>query len=226
MMKDGSQPQGRIGAKRKQEEELCADAKAADHEKSLRLRACFCKSRMGWKAIATWSPSLKREGSGYLESKQAACWSLLMRLKPRVQPGHHMKLLEKVAEMGAPVKAAGTAVTDLQNGSQPQQPENPVKWVHQMYGMYRDGKEPGELFQLSRQRWQQVAAAMGAQYQHWEADMVDCLVRTHYPFLWTTYQDVRFPIMRADIGRICVLHRYGGLYSDLDCLPNRSCDGS
>ena len=55
---------------------------------------------MGWKAIATWSPSLKREGSGYLESKQAACWSLLMRRKPQIQPGHHMKLLDKVAVMG------------------------------------------------------------------------------------------------------------------------------
>ena len=28
--------------------------------------------------------------------------------------------------------------------------------------------------------------------------------------------------MRADIGRLLILHSYGGLYSDLDVMPNRS----
>ena len=28
--------------------------------------------------------------------------------------------------------------------------------------------------------------------------------------------------MRVDIGRVMILHRYGGLYSDLDVIPNRS----
>ena len=27
--------------------------------------------------------------------------------------------------------------------------------------------------------------------------------------------------MRCDIGRLCIIHAYGGLYSDLDVLPNR-----
>ena len=35
------------------------------------------------------------------------------------------------------------------------------------------------------------------------------------------YQNVRYPIMRVDIARIIILHCYGGLYSDLDVLPNR-----
>ena len=29
--------------------------------------------------------------------------------------------------------------------------------------------------------------------------------------------------MRCDIGRICILHSYGGLYADLDTQPNREC---
>ena len=35
------------------------------------------------------------------------------------------------------------------------------------------------------------------------------------------YCNVRYPIMRCDIGRLCIIHAYGGLYSDLDVLPNR-----
>ena len=35
------------------------------------------------------------------------------------------------------------------------------------------------------------------------------------------YKNARFPVMRCDIGRIAILHRFGGLYSDLDVWPNR-----
>ena len=55
----------------------------------------------------------------------------------------------------------------------------------------------------------------------WDADEVDTLIRTHYAFLWETYKDVRYSVMRADVGRAAVLHRYEGLYSDLDVFPNR-----
>jgi mannosyltransferase OCH1-like enzyme len=79
-----------------------------------------------------------------------------------------------------------------------------------------------ELFQRSKAAWQQVAADMGATYILWSADEIDTMVREHYPQIWDMYTTVRYPIMRADIGRVAILHRYGGLYSDLDVFPNRS----
>ena len=47
-------------------------------------------------------------------------------------------------------------------------------------------------------------------------------MKRHYPKYWAMYCGVRYPIMRCDIGRLAILHSYGGLYSDLDCMPNRA----
>ena len=35
------------------------------------------------------------------------------------------------------------------------------------------------------------------------------------------YKNTRYPIMRVDIARIAILHAYGGMYADLDTLPQR-----
>ena len=97
-----------------------------------------------------------------------------------------------------------------------------VKWVHQIYGCFRDNKPMNARFVESRRRWEAVAASMGACYHLWNADEVDTLVRTTCGFLWGTYENCRYPVMRADIGRVAILYSYGGLYSDLDVFPNRS----
>ena len=36
------------------------------------------------------------------------------------------------------------------------------------------------------------------------------------------YCNVRYPVMRVDIGRAAILHCYGGMYADMDTRPNRS----
>lgn len=41
-------------------------------------------------------------------------------------------------------------------------------------------------------------------------------VKRHYPSLLTLYQNFEYPIERVDLVRILYLHRFGGLYSDLD----------
>ena len=96
-----------------------------------------------------------------------------------------------------------------------------VRWVHQMYGCFRDNKPMNARFLESKRRWEQVAVTMGARYHLWNADEVDTLVKTRFGFLWEAYQNVRYPVMRADIGRVAILYDYGGLYSDLDVFPNR-----
>ena len=62
---------------------------------------------------------------------------------------------------------------------------------------------------------------MSSVYHQWTADEVDTLVMEKYNFIWEVYKEVRFPTMRADIGRVAILHAYGGLYADLDMFPNR-----
>jgi hypothetical protein len=94
--------------------------------------------------------------------------------------------------------------------------------VHQIYGLFGDDKPMSNLFQTSNKMWKEVAAGMGAQYHLWNAAEVESLVKQRYPQFWDMYCGVRYPIMRADIGRLAVLHNYGGLYADLDIMPNRT----
>ena len=109
----------------------------------------------------------------------------------------------------------------LLEGSQPTASGTPVRWAHQMYGLFRDGKAMSAMFRESQDRWRRVAFDMGADYHLWTADEVDTLMKNHFSFAWEVYQNVRYPVMRCDMGRVAVLYEYGGIYSDLAVFPNR-----
>ena len=97
-----------------------------------------------------------------------------------------------------------------------------VQYVHQIYGLFGDHKAMSPRFSTSRFQWQACAVRMDASYILWDAAMVETLIRTRYSsVLWDMYQQVRYPVMRVDIARVLILHAYGGLYADLDTLPNR-----
>ena len=97
-----------------------------------------------------------------------------------------------------------------------------VVFVHQTYGFYRDGKAKSEVFEESTRRWKQVAINMGAWYHEWAPSQLETLIRKKYPQYWQMYMNCRYPVMRVDIGRIIILHCFGGLYSDMDVWPNRA----
>lgn len=66
-------------------------------------------------------------------------------------------------------------------------------------------------------------ASWKALHPHWEyrlwthADM-DAFVRAHYPHNWEVYRNYPDQIQRCDAARYMILHRFGGLYSDLDIV--------
>ena len=105
-------------------------------------------------------------------------------------------------------------------GSQPSPPTY-VPIIHQIFGVFRDGKPMSRLFANSLHRWRQVAQRMSAQHHLWSVDEVEALIKQQYPLLWHTYVHVPFSVMRVDIGRVAILHHYGGMYADLDVYPNR-----
>ena len=76
-----------------------------------------------------------------------------------------------------------------------------VYFVHQMYGLFGDDKPMSDLFQSSHRMWSYVAEINGAAYHLWNAAEVESLVKQRYPQYWDMYCDVRYPIMRCDIGR-------------------------
>ena len=96
-----------------------------------------------------------------------------------------------------------------------------VSQVHQIYGLFKDGKPMNKMFASSHQAWKTTALHMGAAYHLWTSEEVETLMRTKYVEFWDMYQNCRYPVMRADISRVAILHAYGGLYADLDTKPNR-----
>ena len=101
-------------------------------------------------------------------------------------------------------------------------PEEGVEAIHQIYGLYRDGKEMSELFKLSAEAWQAYARREQCEYKLWSANEVDTLMQLEAPaWVQTLYRDVRFSVQRAAVARYFILYKCGGLCADLDTLPNR-----
>ena len=70
-----------------------------------------------------------------------------------------------------------------------------VHKIHQLYGLYRDGKEMSPLFSLSSQAWQAYARRHHCEYILWSADEVDTLIQRETPaWLITFYKDVRYHV--------------------------------
>ena len=96
-----------------------------------------------------------------------------------------------------------------------------VHIIHQLYGLYRDGKEMSGLFKLSSSAWKGYASRHGCQYILWTADEVDTLMQLKAPgWVKNLYTNVRYPVQRCDVARFFILFMYGGLYAELDCFPN------
>ena len=97
-----------------------------------------------------------------------------------------------------------------------------VTFVHQVYGVFRDGKAMDALFSFSCEAWKSYASQHMSQYKLWTADEVDTLIQKTAPeWLQLLYGTVRFPVQRVDVARFFILYLYGGLYADLDVFPNQ-----
>ena len=70
------------------------------------------------------------------------------------------------------------------------------------------------------QSWQDKNPAW--EYRFWTDADLENLVRAHYPDLLDLYLGVAKPVQRADIARYLIMHRFGGLYADIDteCLAS------
>ena len=190
-----------------------------------------CKTRMdkpAWRAVLKIKNVENRIYGNMLPTKMATAIALIDREPGRFGVAERDRIRQVILahessgqepcgsgqRLGSQPTDEATALRQL--GSSPN-----VSRVHQIYGLFRDDKPMPALFQQSRDRWQQVATDMQAHYHLWSADEVDTLVREHYSKYLPMYLDARYPVMRADIGRVAILHRYGGLYADLDVMPNR-----
>ena len=96
-----------------------------------------------------------------------------------------------------------------------------VQAIHQIYGLYRDGKRMSKLFKRSAAAWEAYAKREQCKYSLWTADEVDTLMQLEAPdWVLKLYTDVRFAVQRASVARYFMIYQLGGLYADLDTFPN------
>jgi len=60
-------------------------------------------------------------------------------------------------------------------------------------------------------------------YMLWnDAEDIDNLVKNSYNQYWKFYKNLPYHIMKIDMARLLILHKYGGIYSDMDvfCYKN------
>lgn len=55
----------------------------------------------------------------------------------------------------------------------------------------------------------------------WDEQSILALIRAHYREYEPLYMSFRKMISRADVARAFILHRYGGIYADMDYMPLR-----
>lgn len=71
-----------------------------------------------------------------------------------------------------------------------------------------------------QQSWQKHFSDF--EHVFWNDEDIDRLVQTEYPDYWDMYQDFPIHIMKIDFVRLCLMHKFGGIYADLDvfCYQN------
>ena len=196
--------------------------------------ARYFNGKYGWKAVIRVRGESKRIFGLFRYSMVLATDVALQRIVHRISDTEKNRILQRAADMEAGFceNTSCPSVTVVPPQRQPTDAWKPalsqangrsngVHAVHQIYGLFRDDEPMSPLFQSSHRGWSDYAASTGAHYHLWDADEVESLVKQRYPQFWDLYCGVRYPIMRCDMARMCILHCYGGLYADLDILPNR-----
>jgi len=72
---------------------------------------------------------------------------------------------------------------------------------------------------VSSAAWKQRYGSKGWKYSLWTDRDVEALLARHYLWLLPQYRAYRHAIQRADLARLAILHRHGGVYVDLDGFP-------
>src|SRR5436309_2112710 len=62
----------------------------------------------------------------------------------------------------------------------------------------------------------------GYEYEFWDEPRIAHLLQRRYPTFYQLWCSLPFMIQKIDAAKLFILHRYGGIYMDLDMEPIRS----
>jgi mannosyltransferase OCH1-like enzyme len=93
--------------------------------------------------------------------------------------------------------------------------------IYFLYGFLGDGfqiRQPN--FQKNLDLWQQTNPNWNLQVLRRHYDQLDKVVKENFPKFWLMYRNYPKPIQQCDIIRYMLMYQYGGVYTDLDVIPN------
>jgi len=100
-------------------------------------------------------------------------------------------------------------------------------YIHQIYGLFEDDIPftNNKLFEESYLKYTFICHNNNKdknkkyeyEYKLWNKESCEELLKKYTQFNY--YYDVRFKVMKVDIMRFLILYEYGGIYSDMDIIP-------
>lgn len=86
------------------------------------------------------------------------------------------------------------------------------KILHQLAPANKDDWHP--IWHKCRESW--INNFKSVNFILWSDEEAESLVNSYYPDLYDLYKKFPFQINRIDFVRFCILHKYGGVYADMD----------
>eukprot|EP00834_Sanchytrium_tribonematis_P002057 NODE_57_length_28844_cov_0.352687.p11 type:complete len:292 gc:universal NODE_57_length_28844_cov_0.352687:20137-19262(-) len=101
---------------------------------------------------------------------------------------------------------------------EPQQYQLP-KIIHQIAYYDEESKIP-EGWKSCKEFWEESNPDW--KIKRWNEKMGDQLILDEYTWLWDTYNSYSNVVQKVDLLRLVALHKYGGIYADLDICAKKS----
>jgi mannosyltransferase OCH1-like enzyme len=94
------------------------------------------------------------------------------------------------------------------------------KIIHQIWYDLGNGNDVPLKYKQYQKTW--IDHHPNWKYILWNEETGDLLMQKSYPEFYDIYKNVKYPIMKIDLLRYCILEKYGGMYVDIDykCLNN------
>lgn len=92
------------------------------------------------------------------------------------------------------------------------------KIIHQLAPANKNKWHP--IWESCSESWRKQFS--GFTFMYWNDEDLLSFIEKEYPQFLETYNLFPFNIMRVDFARYCILHKYGGIYADMDiyCYKN------
>lgn len=100
--------------------------------------------------------------------------------------------------------------------------DNETRIPDTIHQIWKDDDVSTYSLEASRDTWRYMFAGKNYTIKLWTESDILKLVENSYPWLLSTYKNYQYDIQRADIARLMVVHKEGGIYADLDAYPTET----